>query len=126
MRTPALPTFVSPPKHGEDYESWATRLVSALTKWVADLSRLINGNVSFGNGTDFDNLKGKWMTVSTAGAGSETTVTHNLGATPVGFLVMKPPASGTVNLGPTAWTTTNLYLSCSAATQTVVIFVLLE
>jgi hypothetical protein len=90
------------------------------------LIRSVNGNLGFGDGTDFDNVKGKWIQVTTTTANTEVAITHDLGAVPVGFLLMVPPENGTVNRGSSAWTTTQLFLKCSSASQTFTIFLLLD
>ena len=126
MRTPGNPSFVLIPKKGETWETWAQRFVTSLGRWLADLANPVNGNLSFWDGTDYDNLKGKWLTfTSSETPGAELTLTHNLGTVPTGFLVIVPPASGTVNTGTTPWTTSAMYVSTSAGTQTVTIFALL-
>jgi hypothetical protein len=89
------------------------------------LFRALNGGLSFGDGTNSDNLRGQWATVTTpATPGTEFAVPHTLGVVPTGFLLLCPPESGYVNRGATAWTTQNVYLTCSAATQTITLFLL--
>ena len=108
-----------------DLLEWSWRFVSDVGNHLRRLARIINGQITFGDGTDLDNIKGKWITfTASAVAGAENTIAHDLGVVPPGFLIAKPPTTGTVNLGATTWTTSNLYLTCSAASQTVVIFVL--
>jgi hypothetical protein len=83
--------------------------------------------LSFGDGVDHDNILGKWVPYTTnAVADTEDELTHNLGTVPVCLFIMKPPASGTINLGPTPWTTSKAYLKCSAASQTALIFFMLQ
>lgn len=90
------------------------------------LTQIFQGNISFGDGVDFDNIKGKWMTYATNGvANTEDAITHNLGVIPVGMIVMVPPQNGFIYTGPTAWTTTQIFLKCSQASQTATIFLVL-
>lgn len=123
MRLREIPNFTSVPK---EYDvKWMERFVSVLEEVLAENARTINGTLGFGDGIDFDNLIGKWVTYTTnAIADTEDTLTHDLGAVPIGFITMKPPASGFIYRGPTVWTTSKLYLKCSAANQTALIFVI--
>jgi hypothetical protein len=101
-------------------------LVQQLDRRLIEMHRTLAGNLGFGDGTDVDNLIGKWMEYSTnAVANTEDALAHNLGVIPVGFLLLVPPATGTILLGPTPWTTSNLYLKCNAASQTAKIFVVI-
>lgn len=111
---------------GKELMQWADRLISGINYFADRVTTALNGNLSFGDGTDTDNITGKWLNfTSNATPGAETAVTHDLGVIPVGFLMMIPPANGTWNKGPTAWTTTQLFITFSAASQTVRIFALL-
>ena len=102
------------------------RIVESTEKALCQLATAINGSIGFGDGTDYDNLKGAWSSfTSNGGAGVETTIAHNLGVVPILVLFAYPPASGTVNKGATAWDTTNLYLTFSAASQAMQIFVVI-
>lgn len=123
MRIQANPNFSTPPK--EYSAEWMEGVISRLEEILAETSRAANGGLGFGDGLDMDNLIGKWMTYTTnAVADTEDTLAHNLAAVPIGFLLMLPPKAGFIYRGPTAWTASNLYLKCSAASQTVTIFVL--
>jgi hypothetical protein len=87
------------------------------------LSMLLNGLLTFGDGTDSDNIQGKWQSVSTPSTpGLEFAVQHDLGVVPVGFLILVPPVAGVINNGASSWTTTNIYLTCTDPDQTALIF----
>jgi hypothetical protein len=89
------------------------------------IALVLHGNISFGDGVSPDNIKGQWVTFTSSGTpDAENTVAHTLGVVPVGFLIVRAPKSGYVYEGGTTWTTTNIYLKCTAATQTVTIFLL--
>ena len=130
MRVYILPVAFVPKKDAkleELTQDWAPMLIHDIGASMEQMLRVLNGNVGFGDGTDFDNLKGKWLTYSTnASPDTEDTVTHDLGSVPVGFLTMEPPEAGYLYKGPTPWTTTAIFLKCSAAAQTAKIFVLLN
>lgn len=86
------------------------------------LNEALRGQLGFGDGTDEDNVAGKWITYVTTG--DEDEITHNLGVVPVGFLVFNPPEYGFVCRSPfTAWTTDKIYLFCGEPSQTVLIFI---
>jgi hypothetical protein len=105
---------------------WIRTLIQQLDKRIVEMQKTFAGNLGFGNGTDIDNIIGKWMEYSTnAVANTEDTLAHNLGVIPVGFLLLVPPATGFIMPGPTPWTTSNLYLKCNAASQTAKIFVVI-
>jgi hypothetical protein len=92
---------------------------------VQDLIRAINGSLGFGDGTNADNIRGQWVTVTTHGtADTEFAVAHTLGVVPVGFIIMVPPKSGYLYNGGTTWTSSNIYLKCTGTSQTVTLFIL--
>lgn len=123
MRVRDFPRFSDPPKEWD--AEWFQETLVSLEEALTEQARAINGGLGFGDETDFDNLMGKWLAYATnAVANTEDELTHNLGAVPIGFIVMTPPATGVVNRGTTSWTTSKLYLKCSGAAQTAVIFVL--
>ena len=112
------------PRSDKDLLLWAREFITLVGDAFRSHSFALNGNLGFGDGTFYDNIKGKWVEYTTnATPDTEDTVVHDLGVIPAGFLVMLPPKSGYLYNGSTTWTTTNLYLKCSAASQTVRIFV---
>ena len=123
MRVPGSFFFSTPTK--EYSTDWAQQLVYQVDTATRELAAAVNGNLGFGDGTDNDNLVGKWLTYNTNGsAGTEDTLTHNLGVIPVGFLVIVPPTTGVINKGSTTWTTAAIYLTCTGASQTATLYVL--
>ena len=66
------------------------------------MARVVNGHVSFGDGTNSDNVDGVWAVVTTPGAANtDFTITHNLQRVAVGYLVMKKDATCDVYTSPT-------------------------
>lgn len=125
MRPPDFPQL------GQVPEKWDPKFMANalrnLEQYFAEFARMISGSLGFGNGVDFDNIQGKWLTYATNGvANTEDTLVHGLGMIPIGFLVVLPPANGFVYRGATVWTVDNLYLKCSQASQTSLIFVLVQ
>lgn len=97
-------------------------------EWLRDLTirlrRTVDGHIGFGDGLEIDNMFGSWVSyTSNAVANTEDTVAHNLGLIPIGFLVFSIDKNGTVYKGPTAWTTTNIFLKCSAASAAILLFI---
>lgn len=101
------------------------KLLEVLPQFLRQLERLFSANIGFGDGTDLENIQGKWIDYSSNGvANTDDSVTHDMGVIPVGFIVMVPPLQGAINRGSVAWTTTTVSLRCSAATQTAKIFLI--
>lgn len=116
-----ISSFLFSRKAKEDLE----QLVYDIGRYFKNLNNAVNGRLTFGDGVDLDNIAGKWVTFTSNGSGGvETAIVHNLGVIPVGVLVMVPQAAGTMVRGGTAWSTTNIYLTFSSASQTVTVFLL--
>lgn len=122
MRIGLFPRFTNPPEKWDPV--WFQQTLLDLESYLLEFVRINDGNLGFGDGTDPDNLIGKWLTYTTnAIADTEDTLTHDLGMVPVGFIVMEPPNGGFIYKGTTAWTTSQIFLKCSAANKTAKIFV---
>jgi hypothetical protein len=114
-----------PPKSEDPRWRWAKVSFASHLQKIIFIIQAVNGNLTYGTGLYPDNIAGKWIDYTTnAVADTEDAVEHNLGVVPVGFHLMVPPPSGVINKGSTAWTTTHIYLKCSAAAQTARLFVL--
>ena len=91
------------------------------------ISQAINGNLRFGNVSNLvngENISGQFVVVTTTTANTEVVVPHTLNVIPTGFLVTGINVGGVVYSSGTAWTSTNVYLKCSAANATINIFLL--
>jgi hypothetical protein len=89
------------------------------------LAQVINGNVSFGNGTASDNVSGVWATAADTGlANTDFTITHNLGRIPVGYLIMTSNIATDIYTGSVAATTTQITLRSSASHAAITLFIL--
>lgn len=114
---PAVPKNPSP----EFLREFSTQLAT----YFQAIADEINGQIGFGNGTDLENVRGKWLSyTSNAVANTEDTVAHGLTVVPIGYLVIKQDKAGSVYSGTTAWDTTNLYLKSNTASLTALLFVL--
>ena len=98
----------------------------ALRRLWQEVSTILDGGLGFGDGVGSDNLTGAWVTYTTNGTpDTEDAIAHNLGHVPIGVLAMVPPAAGYLYKGTTTWTTTHIYMKCSAAAQAVTLFIVL-
>ena len=98
---------------------------------VNDIKKIIDclsGRVRFGTGTDGargENIAGEFQVIADTGnINTEFTVTHTVGAVPIGFLMINSDKGGVVYDSGTAWTSTNIYLKCSAANAAITIFLI--
>jgi hypothetical protein len=117
----ALSTFDFTPKEPPNLVGFA----KMLRKLYEQLVRIVNGQLSFGNGTTPDNMAGAWAAVADTGlANTDFTITHNLLRVPVGFIVMNQTLAGVIYKGSVAWTDTQITLRCSVAHDNILIFIL--
>jgi hypothetical protein len=78
-----------------------------LRKIYEQVARVVNYQISFGDGTNSDNMAGVWSNVIAPVANTDFTITHNFGRVAVGYTVWKTSAAGdvydspTVNVDPT-------------------------
>jgi len=95
---------------------------------LVNLFTAFKARIRFGDGTDGElgeNISGEFQVVSDTGAAdTEFSVSHTLGAIPIGFLVTNIDKGGVVYDSGTAWTSTTIYLKCSAANAEVTLFLL--
>ena len=63
-------------------------------------ARVINGLLSFGDGTNPDNVDGIWANVVLPPAGTDFVITHNLLRVPAGYLVWAMSAAGDIFTSP--------------------------
>lgn len=105
-----------------------------IKNYDTDFSSIFNclqGRVRFGpgkSGNAGENIQGTFLTIVTNGvANTESTFTHNMGAIPVGYLILGQDKAGSIyqlNNTGTAWTTSTISLKCSVATVTFNLFLL--
>lgn len=101
------------------------RYSKMIRKLYEQLVRIVNGQLSFGNGIKPDNIAGAWGAVADTGAANaDFTVTHNLLYVPVGFIVINQSKAGVVYQGSVAWTTTTITLRDSVANDKILIFII--
>lgn len=94
-------------------------LVKFLEQLMTNLSNIFGKAVSL-----TDNLDCEFIDYTSNGvADTEDTVAHTLRRVPTGFIVVNRDKAGAVYDSGTAWTTTNIYLKCSAVSTAVKLIV---
>ena len=127
MRRPTFEMFVAKAqtlneRHPLPYQ------IRALDTDMKKLFTSINGRLRFGDGTDGErgeNISGEFQVVADSGsANTEFSITHTLGAIPIGYLVTKISNAGVIYDSGTTWTSSTIYLKSSAANSAVTVFLL--
>jgi len=101
---------------------------------LAKLFQTLQGRVRFGDVTDGkhgENISGEFQVFTTSATpDAANTISHTLGAIPVGFLVLYQSKVGNLYGNPdgtggvTAWSDTQLFLKCNIASVTFGVFLL--
>lgn len=112
-------------------ESDAKGDVRSIDKDLISLFNCLQGRVRFGAGTsgnDGENMSGQFLTITTNGTpNTESIFSHNIGAVPVGYLIVWQDKAGSLYQGPTtgtAWSSTAISLKCSVASVKFQLFIL--
>lgn len=107
-------------KTGKAQSPFESDLEKELLSFSTELSTIINKGLRFS-----DNFNAQIVTVADTGtANTEFSVAHTLKTVPAGFILININNAGIVYDSGTVWTTTALYLKCSAANCTIKIIVL--
>lgn len=86
--------------------------------------QILSGNVSFGDGTNNDNVDCQWVKGTTPGvANTEFPLTHKLGHVPVGFHITTKNGACDVYQSTTAWTKKTIYLKATGININVTLLV---
>lgn len=103
--------------------------IQILQRQVDKLYRALQGRISLGTGVDGvsgQNVEGEWRTyVSNGAPNTEDTLAHTVGSIPLGYIVVNQDKAGSIYQGPTtgtAWTSSNIYVKCSIASVTFLLF----
>ena len=113
------------PQKLEDLLPRLSHIFDVIQRHLDSLSRVINGRISFGDGTNADNIFGHFADVTAdATPDVEFSVTHTTGKVPGGFIVLSQDRAGSLYKGGTAWTSNTIYLKCSVASLQARIFVI--
>ena len=120
MRTPAFQRLVK------------QRLIVSLQGWIDSITRIINGNLSFGNAPTttntaykslHQNLDGVWIQVVTGTANVDMTITHSLNRFPQGYLIFDKSAACDMYTGSVAATKTQITLRPTVSGVTLQLFI---
>jgi hypothetical protein len=100
------------------------RFGQLLQKMWRNLALIVNGQISFGDGVNRNNIDGVWANLTTPVAPNiDFTVTHNLGRLPVGYLVTYKDRAVDVYTGSVAATNTTLTLRATVASAAIRLFI---
>jgi hypothetical protein len=100
-------------------------LVDFLWRMFTSLLREINGRLSFGDGTNLENIFGCYADiVSDATPDTEFEVNHTTGRVPGGFILLQQDKAGSLYKGGTAWTSSKIYLKSSVSSMSARIFII--
>jgi hypothetical protein len=95
---------------------------------ISSLFTALKGRLRFGSPTDGyrgENISGEFQVfTSNATPDTEDTVAHTIGAVPVGYIVLKQNKAGSLYLGTTSWTSSNVYFKSNVASVAFTIFLL--
>ena len=101
------------------------RFAKLLRRLYEQLVRIVNGQLSFGNGITPDNIAGVWAAIADTGlANTDFTFTHNLLYIPTGFIVVNQSLAGVIYQGSVAWSKTTITLRCSVAHDKILLFII--
>jgi hypothetical protein len=123
MRVPPVWTFSDAPV--KYVHTWMHHLIGEIGQLWNYVQTATNGQLTFGDGNDVDNMKGRWMRFTAPSGTGEFFLLHELGAVPVGYLVFRRDTPATLYDGGTPWTKTHIYLRSSGAVTNYLIFVML-
>jgi hypothetical protein len=112
--------IVQPTKINLDKGELGPQVVHVLNGFMDNVTRKINGHLSFGTGAQSSwagNFYAQYIEFTTPGVpDTQFAVDHGLGATPIGRIVVRQDAAGTlydVNLG--GWGDNSVYFMCDTA-----------
>jgi hypothetical protein len=92
---------------------------------LVNIFMALKGRLSFGDGSTSENIKGQFLTFTTSATpNTESTISHTLGITPVGFIVVNKDKAGDLYASTTAWTSSRVYFKSSVASVTYKVFII--
>jgi hypothetical protein len=100
-------------------------IITLLQQWFQVLTTKVGFGSFIGGTFQPDNIDGQIIQFTFTGSNTQKAIPHNLGRVPTGYIVIGTTVACNVyqlsNTG-TAWTSTTIYLSCTAI-NTVMLFV---
>lgn len=104
---------------------WLSSFVQQIKTIYQNLAQAINGNITFGDGTNTDNLNNAWINTTTPVApNTDFTVDHNLDRIPAGYIVMEKDRAVDVYTGSVPATKTQLTLRATVASAVIRLFII--
>lgn len=98
---------------------------------LRNLFLMMSGRIRFGDGTDGElgeNMSGEFQRfTSDSSANTEFSVTHRLGAVPIGYIVLGQDKAGSLyqlSGTGTTWTSSTIYLKCDVASVEFLVFLI--
>jgi len=108
-----------------DFVPENNNFASMLSKLWRRLAKVVNGGISFGDGTTADNINGVFVDVTTPGsANTNFNITHNLGRLSVGYIMLGKAAAVDVYDGTGTNTKTTTSLRATVANVAIRLFVI--
>lgn len=102
-----------------------TNFIKMMASMWQNLAIVVNGNLTFGDGTQIDNINGAWInTIAPVAPNTDFIVSHNLNRIPVGYWVMLKDRACDVYTGSVPATLTQLTLRATVASAVLRIFVI--
>ena len=103
--------------------------ITILQKQIDKLYYMLQGRVALGTGTDGVNgmnISGQFQQFTTSATpDAENTIPHTVGSVPLGYEILWQDKAGSLYQSPTNgtdWTSTDIYLKCSVASVTFLVF----
>ena len=98
---------------------------------LVDLFKLTQGRIAFGSassGNEGENISGEFKEfTSSSTPDEEFSVSHSMGATPIGYMIFYQDKAGSLYQGPstgTSWDSETIYLKCDEASVTFMVFLI--
>lgn len=102
--------------------------LNGVEKDLTNIFTAFKGRVRFGSGVTGErgeNISGEFQTITShATPNTEFSVTHTIGAIPIGRIIIAQNKAGSLYTGTTAWTDTTIYFKCDVASVEFKIFLL--
>jgi len=102
--------------------------VRAVNVDLTNIALALQGRIAFGSGIDTatgENIAGEFRVfTSSADAGTENTITHNLVSTPIGYIIFKQDKDSTLYAGASTWGVGSISLISSATSTAYTIFII--
>lgn len=88
------------------------------------LYKILRQGISFGDGTNSDNIDGVFAATTTPGvANTELAITHTLQRVPVGFDIKKKDAICDIYASATPWTKTQIFIKATGINVHILLFI---